>query len=72
MDARPVDGRKEYTFRMALTRSENVKDIYQKTRGVGMSNYEVRQMLIPDTQGRWPGDPLCDEPYASQARNWLQ
>lgn len=28
--------------------------------------YEVRQVLLPDTQGRWPDTPGCDVPYARQ------
>jgi hypothetical protein len=28
--------------------------------------YEVRQLLVPDQHGRFPGDRLCAEPYASQ------
>lgn len=29
-------------------------------------NYEVRQVIIPDTQGRWPDQPGCDLPFARQ------
>jgi hypothetical protein len=29
-------------------------------------NYEVRQVVLPDTQGRWPDQPGCDPPYARQ------
>jgi Domain of unknown function (DUF4262) len=29
-------------------------------------DYEVRQVLLPDTQGRWPDMPSCDLPYADQ------
>jgi hypothetical protein len=28
--------------------------------------YEVRQVLLPDTQGRWPDTPGCDAPYRDQ------
>ena len=27
---------------------------------------EVRQVLLPDTQGRWPDTPGCDAPYRAQ------
>ena len=27
---------------------------------------EVRQVLLPDTQGRWPDTPGCDAPYCDQ------
>jgi hypothetical protein len=27
---------------------------------------EVRQVLIPDTKGRWPDTPGCDAPYRDQ------
>ena len=27
---------------------------------------EVRQVLLPDTQGRWPDTPGCDAPYREQ------
>jgi len=29
-------------------------------------DYEVRQVLLPDLQGRWPDTPGCDLPYAEQ------
>jgi hypothetical protein len=29
-------------------------------------NYDVRQVVIPDLQGRWPDQPGCDLPYARQ------
>lgn len=35
--------------------------LYYRTR-----DYEVRQVLLPDTQGRWPDTPGCDLPYARQ------
>ena len=39
------------------------------THGVGRyystDDYEVRQLLYSDKAGRYPGDPLCAEPYAS-------
>lgn len=28
--------------------------------------YDVRQVLLPDTQGRWPDAPDCDAPYRDQ------
>ena len=31
----------------------------------GHDEYEVMQVLIPDKQGRFPGEDGCDEPYAS-------
>jgi hypothetical protein len=35
---------------------------------------EVRQVLLPDTKGRWPDTPGCDAPYREQpilsAANW--
>jgi hypothetical protein len=30
------------------------------------TNYEVRQILLPDIQGRWPDTPGCDAPYRNQ------
>jgi len=30
------------------------------------NDYEVRQVLLPDTKGRWPDTPGCDLPYAHQ------
>jgi hypothetical protein len=30
--------------------------------------FEVRQVLIPDPEGHWPGDPACAFPYSSQPR----
>jgi hypothetical protein len=32
----------------------------------GAMDYEVRQVLLPDTKGRWPDTPGCDLPYAEQ------
>jgi hypothetical protein len=32
----------------------------------GTQHYEVRQVLLPDTQGRWPDTPGCDPPYCNQ------
>jgi hypothetical protein len=32
----------------------------------GTQNYEVRQVVLPDTQGRWPDTPGCDLPYRRQ------
>jgi len=32
----------------------------------GTRDYEVRQVLVPDTQGRWPDTPGCDMPFARQ------
>jgi hypothetical protein len=32
----------------------------------GTQNYEVRQVLLPDTKGRWPDTPGCDLPYRRQ------
>jgi hypothetical protein len=31
----------------------------------GTEDYQVRQTVLPDRDGRYPGDPLCAEPYAS-------
>jgi hypothetical protein len=31
----------------------------------GHQNYSVMQVLMPDKQGRFPGEDGCDEPYAS-------
>lgn len=28
-------------------------------------DYLVQQVVLPDPQGRYPGDPDCEEPYAS-------
>jgi Domain of unknown function (DUF4262) len=28
--------------------------------------FEVRQVLLPDTHGRWPDSPECDAPYCNQ------
>jgi uncharacterized protein DUF4262 len=32
----------------------------------GTRDYEVRQVLLPDTEGRWPDMPGCALPYANQ------
>ena len=32
----------------------------------GTRDYDVRQVLLPDTKGRWPDTPGCDLPYAGQ------
>lgn len=32
----------------------------------GTECYEVRQVLLCDTKGRWPDDPACDRPYSAQ------
>jgi hypothetical protein len=32
----------------------------------GTQDYQVRQVLLPDTKGRWPDTPGCDLPYARQ------
>lgn len=29
-------------------------------------DYEVRQVILPDLQGRWPDTPGCDLPYVRQ------
>lgn len=41
---------------------------YAKFVGIfyNTQNYEVRQVIIPDLQGRWPDQPGCDLPYARQ------
>jgi hypothetical protein len=31
----------------------------------GTDDYQVRQIVMPDPDGRYPGDPLCAEAYAS-------
>ena len=38
---------------------------FQVERYYGTDDYQVRQLLYPDKAGRYPGDPLCAEPYAS-------
>lgn len=35
-------------------------------RFYGTESYEVRQVLLPDMQGRWPDMPGCDQPYCNQ------
>ena len=32
----------------------------------GTESYALRQVLLPDTQGRWPDTPGCDRPYCEQ------
>lgn len=32
----------------------------------GSQSYQVRQIILPDTQGRWPDTPGCDRPYCEQ------
>ena len=32
----------------------------------GTDSYDVRQVVLPDTQGRWPDTPGCDAPYRNQ------
>jgi hypothetical protein len=32
----------------------------------GTQSYDVRQVVLPDTQGRWPDTPGCDQPYCRQ------
>lgn len=32
----------------------------------GTEDYRVQQIVLCDTQGKFPGDPGCAEPYASQ------
>lgn len=32
----------------------------------GTENYRVQQIVLCDPQGKFPGDPGCAEPYASQ------
>ena len=32
----------------------------------GTRDYEVRQVVAPDTQGRWPETPGCEVPFARQ------
>lgn len=32
----------------------------------GTQSYDVRQVVLPDTQGRWPDTPGCDLPYRRQ------
>jgi hypothetical protein len=32
----------------------------------GTQNYDVMQVVLPDTQGRWPDTPGCDLPYSRQ------
>jgi hypothetical protein len=29
-------------------------------------SFEVRQILLPDREGRYPGDPGCEPPYSEQ------
>ena len=45
-----------------------VKDQYTGRAGwyLRTEDYEIRQLVMPDTQGRFPGDPECAEPYAGQ------
>jgi Domain of unknown function (DUF4262) len=37
-------------------------------------DYAVQQVVIPDKHGRFPGDPKCEQPFASipQLRRFLQ
>jgi hypothetical protein len=47
-----AEGREEYAIQVGVF--------------YGTENFEVRQVLICDRQGRWPDDPDCDEPYRHQ------
>ncbi len=51
-----------------LDAGEMARTRYTKLVGAfyGTEEYEVRQVLVPDTKGRWPDDPTCDKPYSSQ------
>lgn len=51
----------------AVLANEVAKTEYtiQVGRYLESEEYEVIQLLVPDPQGRFPGDPSCDEPYAS-------
>jgi Domain of unknown function (DUF4262) len=51
VDAGPIGRRKYATF---------VGIFY------GTDSYEVRQVILPDTQGRWPDTPGCDAPFCDQ------
>jgi hypothetical protein len=44
-----------------------VRDEYtaQTFNYYGTDGYRVQQILMPDREGRYPGDPACAEPYAS-------
>jgi Domain of unknown function (DUF4262) len=56
--------------------SEAVKDEYtfQVANFTERDDYDVLQIVIPDRNGRFPGDPKCEQPFASipQLRRFLQ
>lgn len=45
-----------------------VHDVYtcQVFSFYGTEEYEVTQVLVPDAEGRFPGDPGCAEPFRRQ------
>ena len=48
--------------------SREVKEEFTLFVGVyyGTDDYRVQQVVLCDIEGRFPGDPDCSEPYASQ------
>jgi hypothetical protein len=32
----------------------------------GTDEFDVRQIVLPDPNGRWPGDPQCETPFSRQ------
>ena len=61
-----LDGKYPVKFINATT--PHVKRTYTIQAGQHFHHqiYEVRQMLIPDREGRFPGDPLCNGHFAQQ------
>lgn len=48
-----------------INANENAKRDYtiQAGRFYKTQNYQVQQIVVPDKAGRFPGDPLCEQPY---------
>jgi hypothetical protein len=51
----------------AINTTPKAKEDYTIQAGqyLGHEDYAVQQLLIPDKHGRFPGDPKCEEPFAS-------
>lgn len=57
----------KFPFRIIDTGEIGLKQYaYFARHYYGSDTIEVRQVLIPDTRGRWPDTPGCDTPYRNQ------
>jgi Domain of unknown function (DUF4262) len=63
MDGESIDLGKKCQPKAFWANEEAQEYTVQVGEYYGTSDYAVQQIVIPDTLGRYPGDPQCDLPY---------